>query len=77
MAGDVEGLNGKGSHSALGQRYFRDEAFYIPHSQEVSLTCYYIVWQACIVRLMILMVCSGCYFAVHVLSNIAVCSSML
>jgi hypothetical protein len=43
MAGDVEGLNGKGSHSALGQRYFRDEAFYIPHSHEVSLIYYYSV----------------------------------
>ncbi|CAM9394275.1 unnamed protein product, partial [Phaeothamnion confervicola] len=32
VAGDVEGLGGRGSHSALGARYFPDEAFLIPHA---------------------------------------------
>ncbi|KAG5175271.1 cyclophilin-like domain-containing protein [Tribonema minus] len=38
MGGDVEGGNGKKSHSGLGKRYFRDEGFFIPHSSEGLLT---------------------------------------
>lgn len=32
MGGDVEGAQGKKSHSAFGMRFFPDEAFLIPHT---------------------------------------------
>ena len=33
MGGDIENLNGSGSHSAYKERYIKDENFIIPHSQ--------------------------------------------
>jgi len=38
MAGDVEHLDGKGNHSALGRRHFEDEAFVIPHTKAGLIT---------------------------------------
>eukprot|EP00639_Heterosigma_akashiwo_P034855 CAMPEP_0194715702 /NCGR_PEP_ID=MMETSP0296-20130528/7465_1 /TAXON_ID=39354 /ORGANISM="Heterosigma akashiwo, Strain CCMP2393" /LENGTH=202 /DNA_ID=CAMNT_0039615713 /DNA_START=87 /DNA_END=692 /DNA_ORIENTATION=- len=38
MGGDVENLNGRGSHSAFGERHFADEGFVIPHTAPGLLT---------------------------------------